>query len=81
MMNERFWELVEQADEQGGDDPDIRDEVFAELLIAEFSDVVKQTAILVAQTAFNDGESKEDVDRRVAGALRVLDVLRERFKE
>jgi hypothetical protein len=32
-MNEKFWEIVEQADEQGGDDPDIRDQVFAELLI------------------------------------------------
>lgn len=34
-MNERFWELVEQADEEGGDDPDIRDEVFARLIIAK----------------------------------------------
>jgi len=34
-MNERFWELVERADEEGGDDPDIRDEVFAKLLIQE----------------------------------------------
>ena len=34
-MNERFWELVEQADEEGGDDPDIRDEVFARLIIQE----------------------------------------------
>ena len=36
-MNERFWELVEQADEEGGDDPDIRDEVFARLIIQECS--------------------------------------------
>ncbi len=34
-MNERFWELVEQADEQGGDDPDIRDELFAKLIVQE----------------------------------------------
>ena len=34
-MNERFWQLVEQADDEGGDDPDIRDEVFAELIIRE----------------------------------------------
>lgn len=34
-MNNRFWEIVEQADEQGGDDPDIRDQVFAELIIKE----------------------------------------------
>ena len=34
-MNERFWQLVEQADDEGGDDPDIRDEVFATLIIQE----------------------------------------------
>jgi 2,4-dienoyl-CoA reductase-like NADH-dependent reductase (Old Yellow Enzyme family) len=39
-MNERFWELVEQADEQGGDDPDIRDEVFAKLIVQECIDLI-----------------------------------------
>ena len=39
-MNDRFWELVEQADDEGGDDPDIRDEVFAKLIIKECADVV-----------------------------------------
>ena len=39
-MNERFWELVEQADEEGGDDPDIRDEVFARLIIQECCGIV-----------------------------------------
>ena len=78
-MNDRFWELVEQADNEGGDDPDIRDEVFGELLIAEFSDIVKETAILVAQTAYGDGEDAVAVQKRVAGALRVLEVLRKRF--
>ena len=78
-MNDRFWELVEQADAEGGDDPDIRDEVFAKLLIAEFSDIVKETAILVAQTAYGDGEDSVSVQKRVAGALRVLEVLRKRF--
>ena len=34
-MNARFWQLVEQADDEGGDDPDIRDEVFATLIIRE----------------------------------------------
>ena len=34
-MNARFWQLVEQADDEGGDDPDIRDEVFATLIIQE----------------------------------------------
>jgi hypothetical protein len=78
-MNDRFWELVEQADNEGGDDPDIRDEKFGELMIAEFSDVVKQTAVLVAQTAYNDGEDAVAVQKRVDGALRVLEVLRKRF--
>ena len=41
-MNERFWEIVNQADEQGGDDPDIRDQLFAELLIKDFQDMIKQ---------------------------------------
>ena len=78
-MKERFWELVEQADDEGGDDPDIRDEKFGELMIAEFSDIVKETAILVAQTAYNDGEDAVSVQKRVDGALRVLEVLRERM--
>ena len=39
-MNDRFWELVEQADEEGGDDPDIRDEVFAKLIIRECIDLI-----------------------------------------
>ena len=78
-MNDRFWELVEQADEQGGDDPDIRDLKFGELMITEFSDIVKETAILVAQTAYGDGEDSVSVQKRVAGALQVLEVLRKRF--
>jgi hypothetical protein len=41
-MNERFWELVEQADEQGGDDPDIRDEVFAKLIVKECYETIKK---------------------------------------
>ena len=78
-MNDRFWELVEQADEEGGDDPDIRDLEFGELMITEFSDIVKETAILVAQTAYGDGEDSVSVQKRVAGALQVLEVLRKRF--
>jgi len=54
-------------------------EKFAELMVIEFSDVVKQTAILVAQTAYSDGEDAVSVQKRVAGTLRVLDVMRERF--
>jgi len=44
-MNERFWELVEQADEQGGDDPDIRDEVFAKLIIQVCIDTVLDSSV------------------------------------
>lgn len=40
-MNERFWEIVEQADLEGGDDPDIRDQVFAKLIVQECSRVAK----------------------------------------
>ena len=42
-MNDIFWEIVEQADEQGGDDPDIRDQVFAELLLQECLKVINQS--------------------------------------
>jgi hypothetical protein len=54
-------------------------EKFAELMIVEFTEAVKETATRVAQTAFNDGEDAVAVQKRVAGALRVLDVMRERF--
>ena len=37
-MNARFWQLVEQADDEGGDDPDIRDEVFAKLIVRDLID-------------------------------------------
>ena len=50
-MNERFWELVEQADEEGGDDPDIRDEVFGKLLIQECATIADQRpTVLIDQT-------------------------------
>ncbi len=75
-MNDRFWELIDQADEQGGGDVLAK---FAELVIAEFSDIVKETAILVAQTAYNDGEDAVSVQKRGDGALRVLEVLRKRL--
>ena len=34
-MNDLSWELIEQADEQGGDDPDIRDQTLVELIVKE----------------------------------------------
>ena len=76
-MNKRIKELIEQSY-----DPEygfIIPEKFAELMLIEFTETVKQTAILVAQTAYSDGEDAVAVQKRVAGALRVLDVMRERF--
>lgn len=40
-MNDRFWEIVEQADREGGDDPDIRDEVFAQLIVEELAEMLE----------------------------------------
>ena len=88
-MNERIQKLYEQSfvtDSYVNVGPDgaklgIRFDPnkFAELMIAEFSDIVKETAILVAQTAYGDGEDSVSVQKRVDGALRVLEVLRKRF--
>ena len=85
-MNERIRELAEQAGYKplpGFDFANSLEEVFikkfAELMLVEFTETVKQTATLVAQTGFNDGLSIEEVNKRVNGALRVLDVMRERF--
>ncbi len=61
-MNERFWELVEQADEQGGDDPDIRDRVFAELIVRECmmlcGAVSGAAQVARPNDAFGDGAEK-----------------------
>lgn len=84
-MNERIKELAEQCGFMYHETvglvagPNASGVKFAELMMVEFSDVVKQTAILVAQTAYSDGEDAVAVQKRVAGALRVLDVMRERF--
>lgn len=55
--------------------------VFAELMIAEFSDVVKQTANELAEFYTRQGCSEEEVLMRVNGALVVLGHIRERFKD
>jgi hypothetical protein len=93
-MNEKITELVLKAgwknaysDPKDGFEPVFVNEdhnlacieKLAELMIAEFSDIVKETAILVAQTAYSDGEDAVAVQKRVAGALSVLEVLRKRF--
>jgi hypothetical protein len=86
-MNERIKQLAEQAAISCGYfigprlymTHEEEMEKFAELMIVEFTEAVKETATRVAQTAFNDGEDAVAVQKRVAGALRVLDVMRERF--
>ncbi len=88
-MNERIKELAEQAEKYAYESFDGSVDrnterfktKFAELMIAEFSDIVKETSIKVAQTAYNDGEDAVSVQKRVAGSLRVLEVMRERFKD
>lgn len=72
MEEEPIGNFIDWFDEQF-------EQKFAELMIVEFSDIVKETATRVAQTAFSDGEDAVAVQKRVAGALRVLDVMRERF--
>ena len=54
---------------------------FAELMIAEFSDVVKQTANELAEFYTKQGCSEEEVLMRVNGTLAVLGHIRERFKD
>ena len=39
-MNDIIWDLIEQADEQGGDDPDIRDALLVELVVRACAEVV-----------------------------------------
>ena len=79
-MNARIKELIEQATTEEHDGFRYFDKKkFAELMLVEFTETVKQTAILVAQTAYSDGEDAVAVQKRVAGALFVLEVMRERF--
>ena len=40
-MNDIIWDLIEQADEQGGDDPDIRDALLVELVVQECANFLK----------------------------------------
>lgn len=54
---------------------------FAELMIVEFSDVVKTTANELAKHYTREGCSEEEVLMRVNGALVVLGHIRARFKD
>jgi hypothetical protein len=85
MMNERIKQLAEQATSlyetmDGEWEEDFDKEKFAELMVIEFSDVVKQTANELAESGFRQGQSEEEVMKSVNGALAVLTVMRERFE-
>jgi hypothetical protein len=55
-------------------------EKFAELMVVEFTETVKQTANELAESGFRQGQSEEEVMKSVNGALAVLKVMRERFE-
>ncbi len=82
-MNKRIQELFVRA--YGYVPLPIEDHVspemerFAELMVIEFSDVVKQTANQLAESGFRQGQSEEEVMKSVNGALSVLDNIRKRF--
>lgn len=54
---------------------------FAELMLAEFSDVVKHAANELAEFYTRQGATEEEILMRVNGALVVLGHIRERFKD
>lgn len=54
-------------------------EKFAELMIIEFSDVVKQTANEITTAGFKGDGTQDEVMLCVNGALMVLDNIRKRF--
>lgn len=56
-------------------------EQFADLMVIEFMDVVKQTANELSEHYFRQGSSEEEVMMRVNGALAVLGHIRARFKD
>ncbi len=47
-------------------------EHFAELMVIEFTETVKQTANELAESGFRQGQSEEEVMKTVNGALAVL---------
>jgi len=75
-MNKRIQELFVRA--YGYVPLPVEDHVspemerFAELMVIEFSDVVKQTANQLAESGFRQGQSEEEVMKTVNGALAVL---------
>lgn len=75
-MNKRIQELFVQA--YGYVPLPIEDHVspemkkFAELMVIEFTETVKQTANELAESGFRQGQSEEEVMKTVNGALAVL---------
>ena len=82
-MNKRIQELFVRA--YGYVPLPIEDHVspemkkFAELMIIEFSDVVKQTANEITTAGFKGDGTHDEVMLCVNGALTVLDNIRKRF--
>lgn len=84
-MNERIKQLQFQAAAQispllvGAEWQREFTEKFAELMIIEFSDVVKQTANEITTAGFKGDGTHNEVMLCVNGALTVLDNIRKRF--
>ena len=82
-MNKRIQELFVRA--YGYVPLPIEDHVspemerFAELMVIEFSDVVKQTANEITTAGFKGDGTHDEVMLCVNGALTVLDNIRKRF--
>lgn len=82
-MNKQIQDLIKKATEIRytglGEIAEFDKEKFAELMVVEFVETVKHTATQLAQTGFNDGLSEEEVNKRVNGALAVLDGIVAKF--
>ena len=85
-MNERIKLLAYEAEDyadgivdQGGEFHEAYTKKFAELMIVEFSDVVKQTANEITTAGFKGDGTHDEVMLCVNGALSVLDNIRKRF--
>jgi hypothetical protein len=76
MMNTRIQELFVRA--YGYVPLPVEDHIspemerFAELMVVEFTETVKQTANKLAESGFRQGQSEEEVMKSVNGALAVL---------
>ncbi len=85
-MNKRIQELADQAEyyadgivDQGGEFHEAYTKKFAELMVAELIETVKQTATQLADAGFQQGQSEEEVMKSVNSALAVLDGIVAKF--